>query len=131
MFAVTVEAGQCMSTPDVCKTPAPPGPPVPVPYPNIAMPQMGYQLTQKVLIVGKPALTKASQIPNSSGDEPGVAGGVVSGKVMAEMKFTAGSMTVKFEGNAAVRLNDPTQHNGGNAVGAVLVPSQNVVMVMS
>lgn len=131
MFAVTKQSGQCMGMPDVCKTPAPPAGPIPVPYPNIAMPMMGNPVTQKVMIVGMPALTKASSISLSSGDEPGVAGGVVSSKAMGEMKFSMGSMVVKFEGNPAVRLSDPTQHNGGNAIGAVLAPSQSVVMVMS
>ena len=36
MFALTLQGGTCMSTPpDVCKTPAPPGAPVPIPYVNI------------------------------------------------------------------------------------------------
>ncbi|PXW23301.1 DUF4150 domain-containing protein [Paraburkholderia caballeronis] len=131
MFAVTKEAGQCMGMPDVCKTPAPPAPPIPVPYPNIAMPMMGNPVTQKVLIVGVPALTKASEIPMSSGDEPGVAGGLVSSTDMGKLQFSMGSTTVMLEGNPAVRLSAPTQHNGGNAIGAVLVPSQPVVMIMS
>ena len=61
----------------------------------------------------------------------GVAGGVVSGKMMGKVQFMMGSVTVKFEGSPAVRLSDPTQHNEGNMVGAVLAPSQSVVMVMS
>ena len=57
--------------------------------------------------------------------------GVVSGKMMGKVQFMMGSVTVKFEGSPAVRLSDPTQHNEGNMVGAVLAPSQSVVMVMS
>ena len=49
MFAVTKQAGQCLAMPDVCKTPAPPAPPIPTPYPNIAMPMMGNPATTKVL----------------------------------------------------------------------------------
>lgn len=131
MFAVTKQAGQCMAMPDVCKTPAPPGPPIPIPYPNIAMPMMGNPATLKVLIAGMPALTKASKITISSGDLGGVAGGVVSGKMMGAAEFTMGSMTVRLEGNPAVRLSDPTKQNEGNAIGSVLVPSQAVVMIMS
>jgi hypothetical protein len=78
-----------------------------------------------------PALTKSSEIPLSSGDEAGVAGGAVSGKVMGKVQFMMGSVAVKFEGSPAVRLSDPTQHNDGNIVGAVLAPSQSVVMVLS
>lgn len=130
MFAVTKQGGQCMAMPDVCNTPTPAGP-VPIPYPNLGMPTMGNPATLKVMIGGMPALTKASEISMSSGDEPGVSGGVVSGKNMGPVKFMMGSLTVKFEGNPAVRLSDPTQHNDGNTVGLVLAPSQSVVMVMS
>lgn len=130
MFAVTKQNGQCMAMPDVCKTPIPPAGPVPIPYPNIAMPMMGMPCTIKVLIGGMPALTKASKIPLSNGDQAGVAGGVVSGKIMGQTEFFLGSLKVKLEGNPAVKLGDPTKQNDGNAVGAVLVPSQAVVMIM-
>jgi len=131
MFAVTKQSGQCMGMPDVCKTPVPLAPPVPIPYPNIAMPMMGNPATMKVLIAGMPALTKASKITISSGDEAGVAGGVVCGKNMGPAEFVMSSLTVKLEGNPAVRLGDMTKHNDGNIVGAVLAPSQAVVMIMS
>lgn len=131
MFAVTKQGGQCMGMPDVCKTPAPPAPPVPIPYPNMAMPPMGNPATTKVLIGGMPALTKASNITLSSGDEPGVAGGVVSGKNMGPAEFVLSSMVVMLEGNPAVRLGDMTKHNDGNIVGSVLAPGQVIVMVMS
>ncbi|OYO27937.1 DUF4150 domain-containing protein [Janthinobacterium sp. PC23-8] len=131
MYAVTKQDGQCLAAADVCKTPAPPAPPVPLPYPNIAMPMMGDPATEKVFITGMPALTMASKITISSGDEAGVAGGVASAKQMGPAEFTQGSMTVSLEGNMAVRLGDPTKHNDGNAIGSVLAPSQNIVMIMS
>ena len=130
MFAVTKQNGQCMAMPDVCKTPAPPAPPIPIPYPNIAMPMMGNPCTMKVLISGMPALTKASKLPMSNGDQAGVAGGVVSGKMVGPTEFIMGSLKVKLEGNPAVKLGDPTKHNDGNAVGSVLAPSQAIVMIM-
>ncbi|HTN67413.1 MAG TPA: DUF4150 domain-containing protein [Burkholderiaceae bacterium] len=131
MFAVTKQNGQCFAMPDVCKTPAPPAPPVPIPYPNIAMPMMGNPATTKVLISGMPALTKSSKITISNGDQAGVAGGVASSKIMGPAEFIMGSMKVKLEGNPAVRLGDPTKQNDGNAVGTVLAPSQAKVMIMS
>lgn len=131
MFAVTKQNGQCMAMPDLCKTPAPPAPPIPIPYPNIAMPMMGNPCTMKVLISGMPVLTKASTIPMTNGDQAGMAGGVVSGKMMGKAEFINGSMAVKFEGNPVVKLGDPTKHNEGNGIGAVLAPSQAVVMIMS
>jgi len=39
-------------------------------------------------------------------------------------------MKVKLEGNPAVKLGDATKHNAGNGVGAVLAPSQAIVMIM-
>ncbi|OWY26793.1 DUF4150 domain-containing protein [Herbaspirillum robiniae] len=131
MFAVTKQNGQCMSPADVCKTPAPPAPPIPVPYPNIAMPMMGNPATTKVMISGMPALNKASKIPMSNGDQAGVAGGLASSKIMGPVEFVMSSMKVKLEGNPAVRLGDTTKQNDGNTVGAVTAPSQSKVMIMS
>ena len=91
---------------------------------------MGMPCTLKVLISGMPALTKASKIPLSNGNQAGVAGGVVSGKIMGQAEFVSGSLKVKLEGNPAIKLGDPTKQNDGNTVGAVLVPSQAVVMIM-
>ena len=131
MFAVTKQNGQCVAAvPDVCKTPAPPAPPVPIPYPNLAMPMMGNPCTLKVMIAGMPALTKASIIPLSNGDQAGVAGGVMSSKVMGPVEFLMGSMKVTLEGNPAVRMGDQTKHNDGNTMGMVAAPSQAVVMIM-
>ena len=130
MFAVTKEKGQLMANPDVCQTPTPGGP-VPTPYPNIAMPQVGNPATTKVLIHGMPALTKASQMQPTNGDQGGVSGGVVSGKIMGPAKFLMGSLKVKLEGNPAVCLTHTTQQNDNNAVGSVLAPSQNVVDITS
>lgn len=130
MFAVTKQNGQCMAMPDVCKTPTPAGP-VPMPYPNMAMPMMGNPATLKVLVAGMPALTKASKIPLSNGDQAGAAGGVASSKIMGPCEFLMSSMAVKFEGNPAVRMGDTTKQNDGNTVGAVLAPSQSIVMIMS
>lgn len=132
MFAVTLAGGQCMANaPDVCQVPSPAGP-VPTPFPNIGMPPMGNSPTTKVLVSGMPALTKASKIPMTNGDQAGTAGGgVVSGKIMGEVEFVMGSTKVKFEGNPAVRLSAPTKHNAGNTIGQVLAPSQSKVMIMS
>ena len=55
----------------------------------------------------------------------------MASKFIGPTEFILGSMVVKLEGNPAVKLGDPTKQNDGNAVGAVLVPSQAVVMIMS
>jgi hypothetical protein len=131
MFAVTKENGQLFAFPDVCKVPAPPAPPIPTPFPNTAMPQMGNPATTKVLIHGMPALTKASKIEPTNGDQGGAAGGLVSGKMMGAATFVSGSTKVKLEGNPAVYLGCPTQQNENNAMGSVLAPSQGIVLIMS
>lgn len=123
MYATTVEAGQCLAASDVCRTPTPSGP-IPVPYPNFALPTMAGATCTKVFVRGVPALNKASRIPMSSGDEPGTAGGVVSSRQMGPVTFAQGSLVVRLQGHPAVRLGDATRHNDGNAAGAVLQPSQ-------
>ncbi len=131
MFMVTKQNGQCMAMPDVCQTPAPPLSPIPVPYPNTAVPMLGNPATEKVLVCGMPALTRSSKIAISNGNQAGCMGGVVSSKIMGKTEFVTGSMTVTLEGSPALRLGDTTKQNDGNAIGSVLMPSQSVVMVLS
>lgn len=129
MFVATIQAGQATCMPDVCKTPAPPGPPVPVPYVNTAQTTLANPTALKVLVCGSPALTKSSKIPMSMGDNAGVAGGVVSGSFMGECEFVSASFKVKFEGKPAVRQMDSAKSNKGNTFGALLAPSQVKVNV--
>lgn len=132
MFALTLQGGTCTSsTPDVCKTPMPPGSPVPVPYVNIFMCNMVLPNTacSKVFISGSPALTVKSQTALSNGDEPGVAGGVVSSKFIGKGEFTQGSTKVTLEGAAAVSQGAPTKHNDGNTIGMCSVAAQAKVDV--
>lgn len=128
MFVCTAGGGSTMAMPDVCKTPAPPAPPIPIPYPNMAQLAMGLPPVANVLIGGAPSLNKASKIPISSGDEAGVAGGVVSGSFIQEVECIMGSMVVMIAGKAAVRVGDPVKANKGNTVGSVVAPSQTIVM---
>ncbi|MGE4368633.1 MAG: DUF4150 domain-containing protein [Burkholderiaceae bacterium] len=128
MFVATIQSGQAMCVPDVCKTPAPPGPPVPIPYPNTAQTTLANPTALKVLVSGSPALTKASKISASMGDTAGVAGGVVSGSVMGECEFVTASFKVSFQGKPAVRQLDSAKSNKGNTFGALLQPSQAKVI---
>jgi hypothetical protein len=137
MFGLTTkEGGMCMTTGplDVCKVPAPPAPPVPGPFPNAAQPQQADPgtCTQEVKIGGKPALTKASQIPMSSGDEAGSLGGVVSGTIKGPCTYKRFSAKVKFEGKNAVYQLCNTTHNGSSPnapLGMQTAPSQTKVTV--
>ena len=133
MFAMTLQGGMCQAFPDVCKTPAPPGPPVPIPYPNIVNGPTADSGTvaKKVFISRMQAFTIKTKFPMSNGDEAGVAGGVVSGKNMGDAQFTQGSTKVYIEGAAAVKMGNPTKQNGSNAniVGSNIAPSQTKVMI--
>ena len=104
--------------PDVCKTPAPPAPaPVPIPYPNIGQSSDTSQGPTSVTTDGQMPMVKGAKYLKSSGDEPGVAGGVVSSVFMQECEFMMYSFDVKFEGNNVCRMSDPLFHNKKNIMG--------------
>jgi hypothetical protein len=121
---ITVKDGMCFAFPDVCLTPAPPAPPVPIPYPNIAQLADATGTSADggdgVFAGGKAILLKDSVIPQSSGDEAGSAGGVTSGTTKGKTEFTSYSSSVKVHGKEVVRFGDATKQNNGNAVGSVL-----------
>ena len=117
---ITVTTGICFAFPDVCLTPAPPSPPVPVPYPNIAQLAEATDTATNVNAGGKPVVIDGSSIGQSTGDEAGSSGGVTSGGTKGECKFTTFSTTVKANGKGIVRLADSTTQNSQNAVGTVL-----------
>jgi hypothetical protein len=133
MFATTIAGGmQSITAPDVCNTVV--GPAVsPIPYPDLGVPSSAMPTATKVFIVGGLALTKASQVVPSTGDEAGVSGGggVVSAKIMGATQYITSSMKVMIEGNPAVRLTDSMKLNDGNTVGLNCAPSQTKVMIMS
>ncbi|MBK6687962.1 MAG: DUF4150 domain-containing protein [Deltaproteobacteria bacterium] len=106
--------GVSIAFPDACKTPAPPAPPIPIPYPNIAMSTDATQTTKKVTANGAGFCVKDSTIAMSSGDEAGVAGGVVSGKIKGKAEFVNFSFDVQAEGKNVVRAMDLCLHNDKN-----------------
>ncbi|HEX8309331.1 MAG TPA: DUF4150 domain-containing protein [Allosphingosinicella sp.] len=121
---IAIADGIAFAMPDVCNTPAPPGSPVPIPYPNIAQlsDATGTSVdgAKAVYAAGKAILLKGSVIAQSSGDEAGSAGGVSSGTTKGKTEFTGFSSSVKIHGKEVVRLGDSTKQNNGNAVGSVL-----------
>jgi hypothetical protein len=135
MFPATTKAGgQCFALPDTCKVPAPPGPPVPTPFPNTAMCTSMQATSTKVLIENKDVATLDSKMPTSTGDEAGSLGGTVSGMIKGEVGYKKGSAKVKIEGKAVVFLTSTTGHNGTNANapnGAQIAPSQAKVLIGS
>lgn len=111
----TKKGGKCMAVPDTCKTPAPPAPPPPMPYSNGAELPMANPAPLNVLIEGKEPIVEDSKISLSSMDEPGSAGGVVSGQNMGEVAFKTTSAKVYFGGKKGVLLGATTGQNGSNA----------------
>lgn len=106
--------GMSMAFPDVCKTPAPPAPPIPIPYPNIgkASDTTGGPTTVKT--DGEMPMVKGSTYSMSTGDEPGSIGGIMSSVIKNQCEFMLYSFDVKFEGNNACRMGDSMWHNKKN-----------------
>ncbi|HVO74256.1 MAG TPA: DUF4150 domain-containing protein [Ignavibacteriaceae bacterium] len=130
--ASTKGGGQCFGMPDVCLTPAPPAPPVPVPYPNTGMVNQAKKTSEKVKFAGKEVVTKKSEISRSMGDEAGVNKGVMSGMNMDKVTYKKGSSKVKVQGDECIHLTSMTGHNGSNAnmpAGAQVAPSQTKVII--
>ena len=109
--------GMSMAFPDVCKTPAPPAGPIPIPYPNIAQASDTSGGPTKVTTDGEMPMVKGAKYSKSSGDEAGLVGGVVSSVNKGEAEFMMYSFDVKFEGKNVCRLGDPLFHNKKNIVG--------------
>ena len=104
--------GVSSATPDVCLTPAPPGPPVPVPYVNVALAKDLADEAKTVLADGVGIAIKDSNFSTSVGDEPGTGGGVISGITKGKAIFLNYSMDVFAEGKNVCRLSDPMLNNG-------------------
>ena len=108
-----------MSTvfPDVCKTPAPPAGPIPIPYPNIGKASDTSNGPSKVKTDGQMPMVKGATYMRSSGDEAGTVGGVMSNVNMNVCEFMMYSFDIKLEGKNACRLGDPLFHNKKNIMG--------------
>jgi hypothetical protein len=106
--------GVTIAFPDVCKTPAPPAGPIPIPYPNIAKSSDTAKGTKKVKADGKPICVKDSNFSTSVGDEPGSVGGVASNKTKGKAEFVNFSFDVQFEGKNVPRSFDLMLHNDKN-----------------
>ena len=100
--------------PDVCKTPAPPAPPIPIPYPNIAKSSDTASGASTVKCDGNPTCVKDSNFSMSTGDEAGSLLGVASNKIKGKAEFVNFSFDVKFEGKNVPRAMDLMLHNDKN-----------------
>lgn len=104
--------GISTASPDVCLTPQPSGPPVPVPYVNVAMSRDLANESKTVTADGVGLAIKSSFFATSTGDEPGTNGGVVSLVNKGKALFVNYSFDVLAEGENVCRLSDPMLNNG-------------------
>jgi hypothetical protein len=123
-------SGISMAMPDVCLTPAPPAPPVPIPYPNIAKSSDTASGTTKVKCDGNPVCVQDSNFSTSTGDEAGSVGGVASGLTKGKAEFVNYSFDVKFEGKGVARAMDLMLHNSKNTPPFPVMQGPVIVMVM-
>jgi hypothetical protein len=103
-----------MAFPDVCKTPAPPAPPIPIPYPNIAMSSNAADTTSSVKADGNPIMLSTSKYSMSSGDEAGSLMGIMSNKIKGSANPQMYSFDVKAEGKNVFRQFDIMLQNGNS-----------------
>jgi hypothetical protein len=100
--------------PDVCKTPAPPAPPIPVPYPNIAMSTDAADTASSVKADGNPIMVSTSKYAMSTGDEAGSLLGIMSNKIKGSANPQMYSFDVKAEGKNVFRQMDIMLQNGNS-----------------
>jgi hypothetical protein len=122
--------GISTAMPDVCLTPAPPAPPVPIPYPNIAQSSDTASGTKKVSCDGNPVCVEDSNFSTSTGDEAGSVGGVASGTTKGKAEFVNHSFDVKFEGKGVARAMDLMLHNNKNTPPFPVMQGPVIVVVM-
>ena len=114
--AITHAKGSAKSInfPCVGKTPGPPPPFVPIPYPNISQGSDTAQGSKKTLAQGKEiALKDDSNFGTSKGNEAATAGGgLVTSKQQGKSAYNMYSMDVKIEDKEVPRAFDIMSGNG-------------------
>lgn len=125
MSVVTKDSGgTVIASPDVCKTPMGSAV-VPVPYVNVAKSGDLDKGSKTVKINGAPVCLKDSNFKKSTGNEPGTAGGVMSGVNKGKAHPITYSMDVFIEGKPVVRNMDLFINNDYNTPPARIMQSQS------
>ncbi|MGY8669081.1 DUF4150 domain-containing protein [Bradyrhizobium sp. UFLA05-109] len=124
-------SAQDLGFPDVCNTPVGPAV-VPTPYPNISLNTTGVPSQSRCLLMSMPAHNMKTVRTISSGDNAGVALGVISGTVMGPGRATKGSTNLFIGGPPATKMTMPTKQNGSspNTFGLSISPSQIRLMAL-
>jgi hypothetical protein len=114
--AITHANGMAMSMnfPCVGKTPGPPAPFIPIPYPNISKGADTADGSTKTEACGKPICLKDSSVfQMSTGNEAATAGGgLVTSKLKGKSVYFMYSFDVKIEGKEVPRAFDIMAGNG-------------------
>src|SRR6185312_16860891 len=124
-------SGISTAMPDVCLTPAPPAPPIPTPYPNVAQSSDTASGTKNVKCDGNSICTKDSNFSTSTGDEAGSVGGVASGTTKGKAEFVNFSFDVRAEGSNVARAMDLMLHNKKNTPPFPVMQGPVIVVVTS
>lgn len=119
--------GWCFAFPDVCYLPT--DPPMPFPFPNWGFLKDAVGCISTVLAEMKPIVVETSEIPFTTGDEPGVRGGVLSGTVASKVTFLEYSSKILITGKSVVYLGCRTAQNNYNIIGKFSAPAQNKIQV--
>ncbi len=130
MFASTQLMGMNLAFPDVCLTPAPPAPPIPLPYPNMSMGPVRFPPVFNVLWMCTPAHHVFTTPMISFLDTPGLATGVASATVMAPTRPVLPSFTMLTGGLPTTRMTTFNIQNNTNCPGMTLVPAQIKVVIL-
>jgi hypothetical protein len=121
-------SGVTIAFPDVCKTPAPPAPPIPIPYPNIAKSSDSAKGAKSVKADGNPVCVKDSNFMLSTGDEAGALFGVASNKIKGKAEFVNFSFDVQIEGKNVPRAFDLMLHNDKNTPPVPLLQGPSIAL---
>lgn len=116
--------GFSLAAPDLCKLPNG----AVVPFVNLAFSRDAAGCAASVYTDGQQVMTRSSYLSTSYGDEPGAAGGVISGRNQGKASFYLYSFDVKIEGEPVPRAFDPMLHNHGspwNALSPALMQGIN------
>jgi hypothetical protein len=84
-----------------------------------------------VLTMCAPTHNLRTVIPQSNGDNAGVATGVASGTVMGPCRHITGAFTVLVGGMPLTRMTSVSMQNSTNIVGMRVAPSQPTVLVLA
>jgi uncharacterized Zn-binding protein involved in type VI secretion len=105
--------GVLIAFPDVCQAPTPAGP-IPLPLPSIALSSDAAEGSREVKMDGQSIMVQGSAFSQSTGDEAGSIGGILSGTTRGKAEFILYSFDVKVEGKNVCRLGDLMVSNNKN-----------------